>query len=110
MRSTAPLFRRVSWNRIKLLRVLQDGAFLKVGGTQPCLVNVRIIAATNSNLEQAIREKHFREDLFYRLNVIRIDLPPLRERQEDIPLLTLVWYPGRTITGSSRTWSSGRWQ
>ncbi|MHB8834226.1 MAG: sigma-54-dependent Fis family transcriptional regulator [Candidatus Methylomirabilia bacterium] len=74
--------------QVKLLRVLQDGTFLKVGGTQPCLVNVRIIAASNRNLEEAIREKHFREDLYYRLNVIRIDLPPLRERREDLPLLT----------------------
>lgn len=74
--------------QVKLLRVLQDGAFLKVGGTQPCQVNVRIIAASNRNLEEAIREKHFREDLYYRLNVIRIDLPPLRDRREDIPLLT----------------------
>jgi len=74
--------------QVKLLRVLQDGAFLKVGGTKPCQVNVRIIAASNRNLEEAIREKRFREDLYYRLNVIRIDLPPLRDRREDIPLLT----------------------
>jgi transcriptional regulator with GAF, ATPase, and Fis domain len=74
--------------QVKLLRVLQDGAFLKVGGTQPCQVNVRIIAASNRNLEEAIREKAFREDLYYRLNVIRIDLPPLRDRREDVPLLT----------------------
>ena len=74
--------------QVKLLRVLQDGAFLKVGGTQSCQVNVRIIAASNRNLEEAIREKRFREDLYYRLNVIRIDLPPLRDRREDIPLLT----------------------
>jgi len=73
--------------QVKLLRVLQDGTFFKVGGTQPCQVNVRIVAASNRNLADAVREKHFREDLYYRLNVIRIDLPPLRERREDIPLL-----------------------
>jgi len=73
--------------QVKLLRVLQDGTFLKVGGTQPTQVDVRVIAASNRNLEEAIRQKQFREDLYYRLNVIRIDLPPLRERLEDIPLL-----------------------
>ena len=73
--------------QVKLLRVLQDGTFLKVGGTQPTQVDVRVIAASNRNLEEAIRQKEFREDLYYRLNVIRIDLPPLRERREDIPLL-----------------------
>jgi len=73
--------------QVKLLRVLQDGTFFKVGGTQPSTVNVRVIAATNQDLEAAIKEKQFREDLYYRLNVIRIDLPPLRERIEDIPLL-----------------------
>jgi transcriptional regulator with PAS, ATPase and Fis domain len=73
--------------QVKLLRVLQDGTFFKVGGTQPSTVNVRVIAATNQDLDVAIKEKQFREDLYYRLNVIRIDLPPLRERIEDIPLL-----------------------
>ncbi|MFO0753301.1 MAG: sigma 54-interacting transcriptional regulator [Thermodesulfovibrionales bacterium] len=76
--------------QVKLLRVLQDGTFLKVGGTQPLTVDVRIIAATNEKLANAVREKMFRDDLYYRLNVIRIELPPLRERTEDIPLL--VWY------------------
>ncbi len=73
--------------QVKLLRVLQDGTFLKVGGTRPITVDVRVIAATNQDLEAMIRQKLFREDLYYRLNVIKIDLPPLRERQEDIPLL-----------------------
>ncbi|NOY52414.1 MAG: sigma-54-dependent Fis family transcriptional regulator [Deltaproteobacteria bacterium] len=71
----------------KLLRVLQDGTFFKVGSTTPVTVDVRIIAATNKDLSEAVESKTFREDLFYRLNVIRIALPPLRERGEDIPLL-----------------------
>jgi len=73
--------------QVKLLRVLQDSTFFPVGSTRATTVNVRIIAATNQHLEEAIKAKQFREDLFYRLNVIRIDLPPLRERTEDIPLL-----------------------
>jgi transcriptional regulator with GAF, ATPase, and Fis domain len=73
--------------QVKLLRVLQDSTFFPVGSTRPTTVNVRIIAATNQQLEETIKTKQFREDLYYRLNVIRIDLPPLRERAEDIPLL-----------------------
>ncbi len=71
----------------KLLRVLQDGTFFKVGSPTPVTVDVRIIAATNKDLLEAVEAKTFREDLFYRLNVIRIAIPPLRERGEDIPLL-----------------------
>jgi two-component system response regulator PilR (NtrC family) len=74
--------------QVKLLRVLQDGEFKRVGGTEDIRVDVRIISATNKNLEEAVREKQFREDLFYRLNVIQIKIPSLRERKEDIPLLT----------------------
>src|SRR4051812_9886127 len=71
----------------KILRVLQDRRFMHLGGIQEIQVDVRIIAATNIDLRQMVREGRFREDLFYRLNVISIDLPPLRNRREDIPLL-----------------------
>ncbi|MFY9741316.1 MAG: sigma-54 dependent transcriptional regulator, partial [Candidatus Sulfotelmatobacter sp.] len=71
----------------KILRVLQDRKFMHLGGVQEMQVDVRIIAATNVDLRTAVREGRFREDLFYRLNVITIELPPLRQRREDIPLL-----------------------
>jgi two-component system nitrogen regulation response regulator GlnG len=72
----------------RLLRVLSDGQFYRVGGHQPIRANVRVITATHQNLEQRVKEGLFREDLFHRLNVIRLRLPPLRERREDIPALT----------------------
>ncbi|MDR2261532.1 MAG: nitrogen regulation protein NR(I) [Azoarcus sp.] len=71
----------------RLLRVLSDGNFYRVGGLQPIRANVRVIAATHQDLEERVRQGLFREDLFHRLNVIRLRLPPLRERREDIPLL-----------------------
>ena len=116
----------------KLLRVMQDKEFMRLGGTKTIQVDVRIIAATNTDLEELIRQKAFRKDLFYRLNVIKIELPPLRDRKEDIPLLvkhfldvyagktgrrsrasprtsSRSWTgtPGRATSGSSRTSSSG---
>ncbi len=71
----------------KILRVLQEGEIQRVGGVETIKVNVRVIAATNKDLEQLVREKKFREDLYYRLNVVRVKLPPLRERTEDVPLI-----------------------
>jgi len=71
----------------KLLRVMQDREFMRLGGTKTIKVDVRVIAATNTDLEELISQKKFRQDLFYRLNVIRIVLPPLRDKKEDIPLL-----------------------
>jgi DNA-binding NtrC family response regulator len=73
--------------QVKLLRALQERRFERVGGMTTVQVDVRLVAATNRDLEQAIRDGHFREDLYYRLNVVRIDVPPLRERPEDIPPL-----------------------
>ena len=73
--------------QVKLLRVLQEQTFERVGGSEPIQVDVRIVAATNRNLEELIEEGRFREDLYYRLNVVRINIPPLRKRKSDIPLL-----------------------
>ena len=73
--------------QIDLLRVLEDRVFYRVGGTQPLKSDFRVIAATNRNLEDAVKDGIFREDLYYRLNVISFEIPPLRERKEDIPLL-----------------------
>jgi DNA-binding NtrC family response regulator len=73
--------------QVKLLRVLQERAFQRVGGTETVTVNVRVVAATNRDLEAALRERRFREDLYYRLNVVTVQVPALRERREDIPAL-----------------------
>jgi two-component system NtrC family response regulator len=94
--------------QVKLLRVLQDGKFQRVGDTVPTTVDVRVIAATNKNLEEAIQQGAFRQDLYYRLNVVQIYIPPLRERKEDI--LPLIEHfarkfqkPGKTITFAPET-------
>jgi len=75
--------------QVKLLRVLQTGTFERVGGTESIQVDVRIVASTHKQLEEEVKKGRFRADLFYRLNVIRIELPPLRERTEDIPILAV---------------------
>ncbi|MCS6850659.1 MAG: sigma-54 dependent transcriptional regulator [Gemmataceae bacterium] len=85
----------------KLLRVLEDGHYRRVGSTKECHADVRVIAATNKNLEEEQKAGRFREDLFYRLNVVTIDLPPLRERAEDIPALVEHFLTTRQI-GSVR--------
>ena len=73
--------------QVKILRVLQERSITRLGGTEPMPINARIVCATNKDLEEMVREGKFREDLFFRLNVVRIHIPPLRERKEDIPLL-----------------------
>src|SRR5262249_33790927 len=74
--------------QVKLLRVLQEGTFIPVGGTHPRQVDVRVIAATHKDLQAMVSRSEFREDLFYRINVIRVQVPPLRERRDDTPVLT----------------------
>jgi two-component system response regulator AtoC len=93
--------------QVKILRVLQDRKIIRLGGTTELPINARIIAATNKDLEERVRSGSFREDLFYRLNVVRIHIPPLRQRREDIPLLAagilkrLNREMGHTVTGIS---------
>src|SRR6185503_11771973 len=73
--------------QVKLLRVIQEGTFIPVGGTEQRKVDVRIVAATNKDLKEMVEEGTFREDLYYRINVINLVVPPLRDRKEDIPVL-----------------------
>jgi two-component system response regulator HydG len=73
--------------QIKLLRVIESGEIMRVGSNEPVKVNVRLISATNADLEEAVRQRTFRKDLYYRLKVVTVNLPPLRQRREDIPLL-----------------------
>jgi DNA-binding NtrC family response regulator len=85
----------------KLLRVLQQREFERVGGTRPIRVDIRIIAATNRNLQDEVDRGTFREDLFYRLNVVTVGLPPLRDRKEDIPQLA-AWFVTRYAESAGR--------
>lgn len=85
----------------KLLRVLQERSFERVGGTQTICVDVRVVTASNRSLPQLVKDGTFREDLYYRLNVIKIDLPPLRDRREDIPLLATHFVAKYTRTGEN---------
>jgi DNA-binding NtrC family response regulator len=89
--------------QIKLLRVLQERIIERVGGTTPIEIDVRVVSATNRSLEKMIKEGTFREDLYYRLNVIRIELPPLRERPEDVPLLVAHFISKYAQPGASPT-------
>ncbi len=89
----------------KILRVLQEKEFLRVGGTKTIKVDVRLIAATNKDLQKETKEGRFREDLFYRINVIPIYLPPLRERKEDVPLLIDHFINKKSIDGRKRKFS-----
>ncbi len=88
--------------QVKLLRVLQERTFARVGGAETVAVDVRILAATHQDLDAAMRDKTFREDLYYRLNVVTIHLPPLRERRDDIPALVALFVAryGRRPDGS----------
>lgn len=90
----------------KLLRVLETGEFRRLGGTEQLRVDTRIIAATNRNLSQQVKRGNFREDLFYRLNVVNVTLPPLRERKEDIPLLVKHFIHKRSVRLRDREFSN----
>jgi two-component system NtrC family response regulator len=83
--------------QIKLLRILETGEFIRIGGEELCKVDVRIISATNSNLERKVKEQKFREDLYYRLDVASLKIPPLRDRAEDIPLFINYFLEKETI-------------
>jgi DNA-binding NtrC family response regulator len=88
--------------QVKLLRVLQERQFDRLGGKQPISVDIRVIAATNRDLEQMVEANQFRQDLYYRLNVVNLELPPLRERPEDIPILA-THFASKAATKHNRT-------
>ena len=90
--------------QVKILRVLQERSITRLGGTEPMPINARIVCATNKDLEESVREGKFREDLFFRLNVVRIHIPPLRERKDDIPLLA-AWIIKKLNTNMGRHFS-----
>src|SRR5439155_7515810 len=94
--------------QIKLLRVIQEKEFTPLGATDPVKVDVRILAATNAELAQLVKEGKFREDLYYRLNVINVALPPLRERKEDIPLLAAHFFTHYCRENNKHLDSSGK--
>lgn len=97
--------------QVKLLRVLQEREITRVGSRKAIKVNVRVIAATHVDLAQAIRERRFREDLYYRLNIAVVPLPPLRQRRQDIPLLAhhfLSLY-ARRPGGQPCVWRRNHW-
>ncbi|HLX12645.1 MAG TPA: sigma 54-interacting transcriptional regulator [Bacteroidota bacterium] len=101
--------------QVKLLRVLQEGTFERVGGTETHKVNVRVLAATNRDVRKSVEEKKFREDLYYRLNVFTVNIPPLRERPEDLPLLIESFVRGdspetSTSVGVINALVAHRWQ
>src|SRR6185369_6892653 len=88
--------------QVKLLRALETGSFFRVGGTRPRRVDVRIVAATNRDLAEAMRTGEFRQDLFYRINTITVPLPPLRDRREDIAMLARHFVEGNAAYGVKR--------
>jgi PAS domain S-box-containing protein len=92
--------------QVKLLRVLENHTFERVGGEQPISVAVRVISATNRDLKREVEKKRFREDLYYRLNVVPLKLPPLRERQDDIPLLLKYFLEQARSRGQQNLWFS----
>src|SRR3989442_9684370 len=89
-------------SQVKLLRALETGTFFRVGGTRARRVDVRIVAATNRDLAEAMRAGHFRQDLYYRINTITVQLPPLRERREDVPLLARHFLEANAAYGAKR--------
>ncbi len=91
-----------SESQVKMLRAIETGMFFRVGGTRPRRVDVRLVAATNRDLAEAMRSGQFRQDLYYRINTITVRLPPLRERREDVPLLAQHFVEAKAVYGAKR--------